>query len=55
MKILLSTGKEKSVLIISNLRTEIHKNIDTYKEGKTVGYLAASVHKLVSAKKKRKK
>lgn len=30
MNILLSTDKEKSVLITSNLRTEIHKNIDIY-------------------------
>lgn len=30
INMLLSTDKEKSALIISNLRTEIHKNIDTY-------------------------
>lgn len=34
MNILLSTDKEKSVLIKSNLRTEIHKNIDTYTSNK---------------------
>ncbi|MFA7492220.1 MAG: hypothetical protein WCZ43_01730 [Proteiniphilum sp.] len=34
MNILLSTDKEKSVLITSNLRTEIHKNIDIYTSNK---------------------
>lgn len=34
MNILLSTEKEKSTPIIANLRTEIHKNIDTYKANK---------------------
>lgn len=34
MNILLSTDKEKSVLIISNLRAEIHKNIYTYTSNK---------------------
>jgi hypothetical protein len=34
MNILLSADKEKSVLITSNLRTEIHKNIDIYTANK---------------------
>lgn len=34
MNILLSTDNEKSTLIIVNLRTEIHKNIDVYTANK---------------------
>jgi hypothetical protein len=34
LNILLSAGKEKSIPIITNLRTEIYKNIDTYTANK---------------------